>query len=367
MAVEIKNIQELLDEAMLAILEEGGPVTDFTPGSTTYTFIRAMMSVLATGYKNLDEALSNSFIATATGIALDSHVSSFGVFRKQGTLASGALVARPRVVGATGNIVAGITRFRTADGTLEYVATQNQVLQAPYTLVPVTATQIGQKYDLPPTTELLDVTNTLNAGWTFVVGSDGLDLAGNPTGFLRGGSDREDDETLKARFVEFVNSLSRSTYRAVRQAVLSVEDVQSAVLLEYTPAVGWFTVYIDDGTDELPQALLDRVTETLEETKALGIGYEVYAMPKTFVPITVQVKIDPTFSAASITAAVKEEIEALMNTYTFGQSLYISKIMDAAHNVPGVLRATVFQPATDVIVDPQEIVRAGLITVSAVL
>jgi uncharacterized phage protein gp47/JayE len=369
MAFELKSTEQLLDDIQVAVLESGSPLTDFSQGSVTYTLMRAFMSVLAKGYINLDEAFLNSFIATAEDLALDAHVNSFGLFRKQGTLSVGNLVARPKIPSSpvTLQVIADTTRFTTTDGQLQYVATTDTQVSAPFTLVPISATQIGGDYDLPPNTVLIPNDPFLNANWTFVVGTDGLDSLSNPIGFLRGGSDRESDEDLRVRFTDFINSLSRSTYRAVRSAILGVPDVTSVVLLEFVPAVGWFTAFIDDGTDAPSESLIDAVKAAIGEAKAAGIAYEVYAMPKTFVNTTIEVKIDPTFSAAAIQQAVIDSVKSLLNSFVFGQSLYLSKLVDAAHNVSGVLKATVFQPATDIIVGPEEVIRAGIITVNVVL
>ena len=373
MAFEIKNIEQLLDDAQIAVIASGSPLTDFSQGSISYTLLRAFMGVLAKGYVNLDEAFLSSFIATAEDLALDAHVNSYGVFRRQGTLSSGNLIATPKVPSTPISqlVSADVTSFVTIDGSQRYTANTDLTLGGPFTLVDVSATQIGGAFDLPPRTPLFCEDGFISDNWSFVVGTDGYDGAGIPIGFLRGGSDRELDDELRLRFADFINSLSRSTYRAVRSSILAVPDVTSVVLLEYTPAVGWFTAFIDDGTDAPPQTLIDAVKTALDDSKACGIAYEVFAMPKVFVDITVQVKIDPNFSSAAIQQAVTDSIQTLLNGYTFGQSLYLSKIVDACHGtssgaIPGVLKATVFQPTTDQIIGPEEIIRAGLITVSTV-
>jgi len=366
MALQLKDTQQLIDELTLAILQQGGPIVDFSQGSNAYTLTRAVAIVLGLTYKNIDEAVTNAFISTASGDALEAHTASFGVSKKQGTLSQGNLIAIPKVVGAQG-ILSPTSKFATLDGKYEFVVDQSTILAVPSTLVPITAVSIGSEYDLAPGTPLIDVSGSLNNSWTFMVCTDGLDTLGNPTGFLRGGSSEETDDELRTRFVEFINSLSRSTFRAVRTAVASVPDVESFVLKEHDPGVGWFTVYLDDGTDALPQSLIDAVTATLDATKALGIAYEIKQMPKIITNITLQVKIDPGFAPAAVESAVKDQITDYLKTLQFGQSLYLPKIADLAYNVPGVLRPTVFQPLTDVLVEPEEVVRAGVITVTSVL
>jgi uncharacterized phage protein gp47/JayE len=141
----------------------------------------------------------------------------------------------------------------------------------------------------------------------------------------------------------------------------------SYVLKEFEPAVGWFTVYADDGTDTLPQSLIDSIAATLDDTKALGIGYEIKAMPKIVQNVNLLVKIDPAFAPGPIEVAVADQITNYMKSLTFGQSLYLPKLADLAYNVPGVIKPSALTPTTDVLVLPQEVIRPGVVTVTAVL
>lgn len=364
-----KTFEELFDQGMSTILGEEGGVTDFAQMSTTSALLRGFTSVVSEAYADMEEGRNDSFIGTAEEEQLDRHTSSFGVFRKQGSLSVGSLIATPKLGAVSVTIPAGTKQWVL--GERRYVNTTDVVLNAAsaYTMVPISAVQIGKTYDLPPGTVLTDAATTLDSTWDFVVGTDGYDINGDPTGFLRGGSDREKDGELRSRFQDFINSLSSGTARAVRTAVLGVPDVESLVLKQYEPGVGWFTVYIDDGTDAPSPSLLEQVKAALDTTKALGIGYRVRAMAKQFVDLTIQVKVDPSFAAATATIVdtVREQIITLLNTYGFGESLYLSKAMEACHSVPGVLKATIFLPATDVLVDPEEAIRPGVITVTGVL
>lgn len=362
-----RTYEQLLEDIATAILVEPGPLSDFSDGSNLSVLRRAIATVLATVYADLDQAVQDSTLSTASGEQLDSHTASFGLFRNQGTLASGSILAVPRVPSPQ-TVTLAANSYRWSYNGLLYFNTADVTLTTPYTVIPVQATQVGSDYDLAPGNILTDTSGTLNYDWQFIVGS-AFNAANQPTGFINGGSDRETDAALKSRFEEYINSLSDGTYRAIRAAILSVPDVESLVLKEFVPAVGWFTAYIDDGTDNPTQALIDAVRTAIDEVKALGIGYQVFPMSKTFVDLTVQLKIDPAYvdSSTTIQNEATDRIRDLLRGYQFGQSLYLSKIADVCHTIPGVIRVVTYLPAADVIANPEQVLRSGVVNVTAVL
>lgn len=370
LALEIKNYEQIFTELKLFILGEQGPLTDFTEGSGLYVLTRAYASALAAGYGNLDQALRLSFIAlTEDEAALDAHLLSFGLTRKQGTLSSGNLIAFPLTGPAAVTTLNPGTRFKSTDDRFHYIVTQTTVLDAPYTLVPIRAVAVGSGYDLPPGTELVEVTPVLTNTWSFVVGTDGLDGLGRPKGFLRGGSNRETNDEYRARFVDFLNSLSKSTFLAVRAAVQSIPDLESYVLVEYRPAVGWFTLYVDDGTDTPPQTLIDVAKQTLDKDKALGIAYKVLPMTKRLVDLDLTLRIDLTqvTDTAALQDDVRQRLTKLLAGYQFGQALYLSRVIEEVHQVPGILQVVVNAPLTDVLPNVEEAVRLGSIDMTLVV
>jgi uncharacterized phage protein gp47/JayE len=361
-----KTFETLYEDLRLAVLAEEGPLSNFLPMSNLYLLARGQASVLANAYDDLSSAIADSTVATASGTRLDAHTASFGVFRNQGSFAVGYVIARPRSVAVTNTTVTAFnTRFSI--GSLQYVVTADTTLTGPYTLVPVQATQIGKAYDMSPGTTLVDTSGVLDATWEFVVGS-ALDSLNQPTGYIKGGDDAETDDELRARFIEFINSLSSGTARAIHAAVSGVTDVESFVTKQYVPAVGWFTVYVDDGTDAPSEGLMDQVRQVLDEEKALGIAYRVLPMTKQFVNLNLQILIDPQLAASAnvIRDEVTLRLRDGLRNFAFGQPLYLSKISDICHSVPGVLRVITLLPSTDVIPAPEVALRVGTVTISVV-
>lgn len=359
-----KTLQELIDDAILAASSQPGPITDFLQGSVSYTLIRAFMTTLARGYVDLDEALVASFINTASGDYLTRHAESFGLTRNLGGLSTGSVIASPKVGAAPTFIPAGTLTL--VEGTKIYKNTTNINLVLPYTIIPIQAMQIGNAYDLPAGTSLLDQSGLLNATWTFVVGS-AFDINNNPTGFLTGGADAETDAQLRTRFVDFINSLSRGTERAVRTAISGVTGVQSYILREFDPAVGWFTVYVDDGTDTTDPVLLANVKVALDQTKALGIGYRVIGMAKLFIDMSIVLTVDGSLAAQPIIDTVKQQIRTYLNTYSFGDKLTLAQVIAWCKSVVGVIDVQIQTPTFPVDPGPATALRPGVLDITAVI
>lgn len=359
-----KTSEELVDDTILALATSPGPLTDFSSGSIVYTLTRAFMSVVARGYVDMNEGLNASFIETASGDYLSRHTASFGVVRRSGSRSTGSVIAiakpgatpTPLVVGGIGLV----------EGSKVYNNTTTAVLTPPYTIFPVQAADIGNEYDLPAGTSLRDQSGLLTSTWDFVVGS-GFDLNNTPVGFLTGGSGEETDDQLRTRFIEFINSLSRGTERAVRAAISAVPGVESFVLREFDPGVGWFSVYVDDGTDSTSPVLLTQVQQALDNTKALGIAYQVLPMIKQFVDMTIVLKIDGNLPAQPIIDTVKTQIRNTLAAYAFGDPLYLSKIDSICHSVPGVLEVNITTPTAPIIPPSSTAIRAGVLNVSTVV
>lgn len=141
----------------------------------------------------------------------------------------------------------------------------------------------------------------IRSGFGSFVGNSDFDHAYNPV-VISGGTDEESDEERKERFFETINGLTRTTPPGILGAMLKVEGVKSAYLLEWFPSNGWNTIYIDDGSGTIPQALRDELNKVINGDisdpvnypgyRAAGIRTDFQPPTRKIIEITYEIDID---------------------------------------------------------------------------
>ena len=328
-------------------------------GTRIYQLLVGVSAALALIWQEIAIVNDAFFVSSSEGLALDRRVNDLGLFRGSGAKASGNLIATS---GNTGTLAAG-SLLRTENGKtmVEVLQTRVLVANAP-TIIPVMATEVGAVHMLLAGTLLYDLAGQFRAV-TFRVATNGLDNLGNPAGNLTGGADRESDETLKARFPDYLRSLSQGTLRAVRQALLGIPGVSSLVIENAKPVPGMIRISITDENGALTEDLENRVEETMLASGPSGYGYVLQQISRVSVPVTVKVYTsNQTLAPLSIQTAVTARIQEIGKTLTIGQSLYKSKIAVAADS-DDFYKVDVIAPTGDTLADPSELLGIGAINV----
>jgi uncharacterized phage protein gp47/JayE len=362
MAIVPKTVEEIIDDITTALVDQYAISSDVGQGTVLGALVRSFAAPLASLWADLTVVERDSNLATAEGESLDLLVNTFGMSRVTGAYSEGSVVARPKAPSNVGNVVAG-SYFVYGDLVLEVL--ESVALMAPYSIIPVRSGTPGSAFNLPANTPLLSTNDTLNAQFTFAVGS-GLNGQGTPTGGMSGGTDTELDTELRQRFANFLQSLTRATYQAVLQALQSIPELTSVSLLDVTPMPGFISVYIDDGSSStvVSDEIKAIIESTLLDWRAAGIGVRIYMLDKVVDPVVLNITVDPTSVPADVQQAARQSIIALLAGYAQGQPLYLSKLVDTAFNVAGVLDVKVLSPAADIIVGTHQAYRPSSVTVN---
>ncbi len=146
---------------------------------------------------------------------------------------------------------------------------------------------------------------------------------------------QESDASLKARFVQYIASLSRATSQALDFAISGVSGVVRWVKLENTNPAGqtqdgFFTIYVDDGTGSPPSSLITNVNNAVNAYRGFTIQFAVEPPNTQLMTIDVTVTHNPNTSLtnAQIASNIQAALINFINTLNFGSTVYFSQLYD---------------------------------------
>jgi len=339
-------------------------VTDFEIGSVARTLIEAPAIEVEELYQKVFAGILDA-IPTSIYKAFDFELVGKAAARGTVQVQFAGPIAEPFIIPAG-------TVFITTAGALKYTSAQavGVALGATSVGVIVSCTVEGKAGNIGA--------NAIVAteGYTLPIGAT---LANLP---FTSGTDGQTEAERKARFAEFIVSLSRGTDSAVRYAVRQARITsESGVLIEYVTRIGIVevpglaTVYVY-GSSGAPSAELlataqrivdgyvDPITgATTPGYVALGVEVRVERMVERVIPVGLQVELLPGFAGSTSTRnAITELLDSLFESIESGSILYVDQIVNAALTVTGVRRAAASNN-TNIQCGPNEVLVLGALTV----
>lgn len=336
-----KDPDTLLTNFIQSVRDQGAPITDFNINSVARTLFEAFSSVLSNQSLTADQLRIDSYLATATGDALDNKAADYLVTRKAAVAATGTIrVSRP-TTGSTLFIPGGWAQLTTkpAPGaaSVAIVTTADASLATTDTFV-----------DIPVQAVVGGVAGNLGAGVVVVpqtaltgVQSDGgivVQIA------MTGGVDAETDDQLRVRVPVEVAGRVNGTAAALQAAALSISGVTSANVLKAGDTRANLSV-VSPGAVEVyyegAASLLTTVTSACAARSTLNQGLSVFTATaeRMFVACTVTAKtgVDTSVLTANVVAA----IQGIVNAVGVGQKLYYANTIKAIHDTQDVLAVNV--------------------------
>lgn len=287
---------------------------------------------------------------TSVGTDLDSWMADFAFTRLQSTYATGQ-VTMSTAVPATQIIYIPIgTVVQTAGGAITYtivadnsLPTYNASQQAYYIPIGNSSCNVAVTASAPgASSNVQSAQITQLANTVFGIATLTNALA------IQDGSNQETDAAFRARFVDYINSLSKATETAIYLAISNIQTGLKIGLFENVLAVGNpptsfvdpdygnIVALVDDGSGAPSVGLLNAVGTAVANTVAFGIQYQTL-QPAILVPaiaFTLILVDNPSQSNAAIMSAAQVAIVNYVNALAIGGGtaarLYITKIIDIA-------------------------------------
>ena len=215
-------------------------------------------------------------------------------------------------------------------------------------------------YSLSPGTSGNVPKNVIN---TTTASQLNIDSVRNPNSILTG-QDQEPLEDVKKRFREFVDTRGRATAKSIAYSVRQVPDISGVYVNNET---GRVQVYAHDLNGNLSSELKNSVEKAVEDYRPSGIFLEVLPIIKREINVNVQVTLNtPTARTNAFRQEIEESITNYLNSKEVDDDLILTTLIQRVRNIDDYLiyDVEIKDPLTNVIVDNNELIRAGTVSVN---
>lgn len=365
MPLVTREFETMVDETLRRIVNANIGITNIMPGSVIRTIIESLLAEVDIQNYTIDQIYKAMNIDTATGSDLDAVVAILGVIRKQATYAEGTVVFGRSDVYTTDipiQYAQMVSTKQNNNGSVSYefiVIDDNAELKAGdlQTTVNIRATEPGSIF-LP--------VNTITIMNTPVIG---IEYVTNIVEFS-GGSNEETDDELRQRAKQALAGLGKGTSVALRSALLDLDGVIDAIVIDLNRGVGTADVVVI--TSELPPqtALTDDINYTISITKAAGI--DVGVIYPTIKTQNITVTITDTTGASITQETIDNAAHAIIDycgKLSVSDVLIVSQLDRAIGNAINNINidSTIITPSANITPNSTEVIRNGTITINGVV
>ena len=282
--------------------------------------------------------LDQCFPQTAQGAYLDGHALMRGITRRAATKAVGTLrftVTAPAsmeltISAGTACMTAGEARFQT---------TADAVLKAGELSVDVPAEAVDS-----------GAVGNVPAGSVTILTACPVGITGctNPTAFS-GGSDPENDESLRTRVLESYLRLPNGANAAwYEQTAMSHEGVAAARAVGRARGVGTVDVYIATEIGLPSGELLAEVQADLQEKREIAVDVDVLSPEAEHVDVKVEVKAADNAAFETVKTRVEQAVTGLFTGQLLGKPVLLAELGSRIYAVEGVENYHLTAPAEDI-------------------
>lgn len=338
MQLSLQNFSTLLENMAAAVQGAAAGLVDLTVGSVLRAILEANASLALWLQWLIVQCLAASRLATSTGADCDSFGADFGFTRLGAVAASGSVTFARFSPGIAAFIPVG-TIVSSAGNTMSFLAVADPANPAfssalnGYTLasgvasvnVAVAAMTPGSAGNLQP-----GAITTLNSAIA------GVDTVTNAAA-TSGGLDAESDTAFRARFGNYLASLSKATNLAIGSAIAGIQQGLTYTINENinqagASQLGFFVVTVDDGSGNPPASLLGTVQSIVDAIRPVGTGFAVQgpAVQTANVAMTLVTAAGTSHSAA--VAAVAGAVESYIAGLPVGAALSYTRLAQLAYD-----------------------------------
>jgi uncharacterized phage protein gp47/JayE len=389
LAVSTQTFTQYVSNAVAAIQSAASALLDLTVGSVLLAAVQAQAAIALWLQGIALQVAALTRFATSNGPDADSWGADFGFTRIAALFATGqvtfsrftptnqATIAAATVSGTNAQglpIYAGGSLTQTADGA-----------QAFQVIPDATQTAFNaalNAYVIPAGTASAVVTvQSVNAAAAANAGAGSITILAQSIPFIdtvsnvaamTGGADAEKDAAYKARFPQFLASLSAGTKAAISFAIRSLGVAVNFTITENQTLSGvlqpgFFFVIADNGTGSPPAIFLSSVAAAIEAVRGETITYAVFAPTLVVANIVMPITTAAGFMRSSVVAAVIAALTAQINALPIGADLPYTLLASIAYSVPGVATVptgyTLNGATADLVTTSSQIIKASAITV----
>lgn len=359
----VPELEELKEQKIEELQEEGFVVTNFHSGGIFYTLLMVVLRIRIECAELFRSILNNMFVSHASGTWLDLKLADYGKKRKKAQKARGYVTVKRSGEGDAIKIPKGHV-FKTETDIngeeLRFFVTENTVLQkgASSVDVIVEAEKEGSRYNVPPG----QISKTL-------VYLGELDSISNGEDWIiREGSDTEDDESFRGRGLRSWAELSQ---RAIEDSFINAAEGVAGVLFAQADCThprgqGTVDVIVTGTAGEATEGLLKEVRAAVDKIAGPYDNILVKSSQNIEQDIAVTVAIS---DAALTDEEVEQRVETILTELLAvrkGRKLNELNLSDINHAIrEGLSSATnvkITTPGDDVLLAKDKVITLGTVT-----
>jgi uncharacterized phage protein gp47/JayE len=341
---------QLVQNWINAYAAETGVTPNLQPGNIALAYAYADAGQAESLQYMAQVVINFARASTSTGADLDSWMADFGFPRLPAGYAGGTVTFSTPVPLTVNALVPVGAVISTPGGAISYQVIADTT-QAAYSVSLNAYVLIAGDTSMNATAQALVAGASYNvqAGQLTQIQATiyGIAAVTNASA-IQNGSAAESDTSFRARFVLYINSLSKGTQQAIQAAIEATGGVGLKVaLFENVQAVGNpptsfnspypgnFVALIDNGTGSPPSGLLSTIyTALFANVRAFTISYQIlppYVSHPSIVT-TIRVNPDSTEATGTVQANVQAALVAYINALPIGGTLWISDLIDTIIN-----------------------------------
>jgi uncharacterized phage protein gp47/JayE len=316
--------------------------------------LKVLAAEVAKAYERATTLQEQVFAQTATGLYLERHAETRGLFRKAAVAAQGSLRFRREVPSQINiNVPAGVIAATRSTPQLRFETTEAVVLPAGQTeiLAPAKAISGGRESNV-----------AAGAVTVLVTAAPGLSTVENPVPFA-GGVDEENDEALRARLLESYRHISNGANPAFYyDLAMSRDGVESANILPRNRGRGTVDVVIE-AADGVKSAILEDLSDLYAAQKEINVDVQVLGATRVSCGLALELAPENGHSYEVVAAAVSETVATYVGGLAVGAPLLLSHMGAKILAVEGVANYEIHAPTADVKPAGTQVLRPGNIAI----
>ena len=299
---KVRDFESIRDE----ILNNISAKIDKREGTFTYDMISGVAVELAKAYMSMEDIINLAFIEDGFDTYLDRKVSEIGIYRKEGTKATGSA----NVSADSGVVISNGTILRAGD--LDFVVL-NDITVPQETEIFIEALEVGAKFNLLKGTRL-SLVESINGVIEITVKSN-----------LSNGTDIETDEELRDRY-----------FTTVKKSYTSGNVAHYELWTQEVPGVGACKIYPlknGNGTVEIvitdsnmlgaSSELIESVKANIEEKRPIGANVSVVSATEKAINITANITLASGYSVEEVKSEFTNKVTEYLKDISF-KSSYVS-------------------------------------------
>jgi uncharacterized phage protein gp47/JayE len=374
MNLSLKSFSQLVEDMGAALQSSATALIDLSAGSVIRAIFEANASVVLWLQWLILLLLQTTRAATSTGSDLDSWMADFGLTRLPASPSSG-IVTFSRYADNLAALIPVGAVVKTADGSVSFKVTEDtaisiwQSAQSGYILPSGLSAA-----DLPVTCTTAGTVGNVLAGTITIISASlpGVDLVTNASPFTND-IDAESDQSFRARFQNYLGSLSRATLTAARSAIANVQQGLNVMIQENTAAdgsaeTGFFLVTVDDGSGYPPSSLLSSVATAVDSVRPVGTMFAVLPPRVLTVNVTLTAFIKSTAVSSRCVSNIQTQVASYLNSLPIGRVASVTRVAQSAYSagsdIENISAVLLNGLSSDVLPPSRTVVKAGSIVVT---